>query len=73
MTAPPLLSPDTGLADWSLDNALKRHVDAVLDYTEGDHGWAADEMGVNRSTLYRWRRAWREGRTARVPEKGVRR
>lgn len=67
MTAPPLLP--NGLADWSLDSALKRHVAAVLEYCDGDLEWAASELGINRSTLYRWRKAWAEGRTARLASK----
>lgn len=72
MTAPPLLSPDTGLADWSLDNALKRHVAAALDYCEGDREWAASELGINRTTLGRWLNAWSRGQTARQATKGAR-
>lgn len=71
MIAPPLISPSNGLADWSLDSALRRHVAAVLEYTEGDLAWAAAELRVNVSTLYRWRKAWDEGRAARVARKGV--
>lgn len=67
---PPLIRPDTGLADWTLDSALKRHVAEVLRYTGGDQVWAADELGMNPTTLHRWLRRWESGLVAREERKG---
>lgn len=62
---PPLINPANGLANFSVDAAIQRHVAEVLAYTEGDHGWAASELGVDASTLYRWLRGWASGRQMR--------
>lgn len=70
MLNPPPPLGENGLVDWSLDSALRRHVAEVLRYTEGDQEWAADELRVNRSTLYRWLRRWFSGVDARMPRKG---
>ena len=58
MLRPPALIGDRGIADWTLDAAIQRHVAEVLLYTGGDQRWAADELGVDESTLYRWLRRW---------------
>lgn len=57
LSPPPLLACN-GLADWSLENAIRRHVAEVLRYTAGDQQWAADELGVNPSTVHRWLKSW---------------
>jgi hypothetical protein len=57
VTADDFLGPN-GLADWSIDSLLRRHVETVLVYTQGDLGWAADELGISVSTLWRWRQDW---------------
>jgi transcriptional regulator of acetoin/glycerol metabolism len=54
---PPVLRRN-GIADLTLDSALKRHVHFVLDYTGGHLSWAADELGVSPSTVYRWLKRW---------------
>lgn len=64
LSAPPLIAGN-GLADWSLEHAIRRHVAEVLRYTEGDQQWAAEALGVNPSTLYRWLREW--GSQAKEP------
>lgn len=66
LAPPPLISPRTGLADWSLNAAMQRHVAEVLRYTGGDQRWAADELGVDESTVYRWLRRWAAGETANL-------
>lgn len=59
---PPPLIGDNGIANWSIQLAIQRHVAAVLEYTGGDQGWASSELGVNPSTLYRWLREYRGSR-----------
>lgn len=52
-----------GLADMTVETVKRRLVLSALSYCGGDVDWAAQELGVNQSTLYRWRRRWqREGR-----------
>lgn len=65
MLNPPPLIGANELADWSLDRALRRHVAEVLLYTGGDQRWAADEMGIAESTVYRWLRSWANNRAVR--------
>ena len=48
----------TGLANFNLDTALRRHIFMALDYCAGDMKWAAVELGISGSTLYRWCRQW---------------
>lgn len=56
-TPPPLMRP-SGLADLRLSSALKRHVALAIEYCGGDLKWAAEELEVDRSTLWRWLRGW---------------
>jgi DNA-binding protein Fis len=53
LVAPPFLDK-YGIADLSMASAKLRHVVLVLEYTEGNMRWAADELGVNAATLWRW-------------------
>jgi hypothetical protein len=55
---PPSWFTATGIIDHTLESAIRRHVSFVLDYTEGELDWAAQELGVNASTLWRWRKQW---------------
>lgn len=71
MLAPPLIGP-SGLADWSVENALRRHVAAVLAYTEGSVVWAAAELGVSEVTVRRWLATW-EGSSGGEVETAIRR
>lgn len=56
-----IASRPNGLVDYTIDGAIRRHVEMVLDYTGGDYAWACEELGVDRKTLYRWQRAWDAG------------
>ncbi len=59
-----------GLGDFNLERAIQRHVQFTLDYTDGNYKWAADEMGINPSTIHRWREAWaRAGVQLRPPSR----
>lgn len=49
---------ENGLADLRVTTAVRRLAEWVLDYCGGDATWAADELGVNVSTLRRWVKAW---------------
>lgn len=51
----------SGLVDYTVRSATRRHVAMVLDYTGGNLGWAADELGVNKTTLWRWIREDNKG------------
>ena len=53
MPRPPLAYPN-GILDLRLDSAIRRHVSDVLDYCGGQRIWAAQELGVDLSTLWRW-------------------
>lgn len=50
-----------GITRWSVSEAVHRHVEECLHYTGFDYAWAADELGVNVSTLFRWRKRWASG------------
>lgn len=54
----PLAFERNGLRRWSLDEAIQRHVTDCVNYAEGDYKWAADELRIDVSTLFRWRRRW---------------
>ncbi len=60
-----------GLADLNLRRSMARTIAFALDYCTDelgnvDYAWAADELGVDRSTLYRWRKACEAGREVRL-------
>jgi hypothetical protein len=61
---PPDFTP-TGMLDLKLATAIQRHAANVLIYTRGNVSWAAQELGINSVTLWRWRRAWELGRRVR--------
>lgn len=65
MRSPPWIRPN-GLADLTLSSAMQRHILFVLDYTEGDVRWAAQELGIHQSTLWRWRNAMKNGQPRRL-------
>ena len=50
-----------GIPDFSLHHAAMRHIEMVLDYTDGDTAWAAQELGIHRTTLGRWQKAAARG------------
>jgi two-component system response regulator HydG len=41
-----------------LDDVIRRHVESVLDAESGNKARAAKVLGVDLSTLYRWRQKW---------------
>ena len=55
---PPPLVRENGMIDWTLDHALQRHIRACLRYCGGNRKWAASELGVNESTVFRRTRKW---------------
>jgi len=57
---------DNGLADWNLGRAIARHIDEALEYCEGDKKWAARELGISGSTLWRHLKARNEGKAQTV-------
>lgn len=57
----------SGLANLSLDNAIRVHVQWVLEYTDGSLSWAAEELGIDKATLYRHRERWRLPVKRRAP------
>lgn len=52
---PPAMNLASGIADLTLASAIHRHLVLVLDYTCGDLTWAAEELNVNVTTLWRMR------------------
>jgi hypothetical protein len=68
---PPWSRPN-GIADLTLASALQRHVSMVLDYCEGSVHWAAHEMGIDPSTLYRWRLTLERGDPLDYGSRGIR-
>lgn len=49
---------DNGLVDLRVEPVIRRLAEFALEYCEGSVGWAADELGVNPSTLRRWLYQW---------------
>lgn len=64
--APPWMRPN-GLADLTLESAIRRHIVLVLEYADGQKDWAAEEMGISPSTLYRELKRWDQGLSVRRP------
>lgn len=62
---PPPWHRPTGILDLSVRSAILRHVAYVLDYTDGRRDWAADELQINKSTLWRWVQTAHEPRRPR--------
>jgi transcriptional regulator of acetoin/glycerol metabolism len=60
---------ESGVADLTLASAVRRHIVLVLEYTDGHQQWAADELGIHTTTLYRILRDWDHRRTW-VPRSG---
>lgn len=67
--APPVIYPHNGLADLRLSSAIHRHVLAVIEYTEGNMSWAADELAIDSVTLWRFVNEFRGVTTSRGPRK----
>lgn len=44
--------------DLNVRRLTRAHVEAVCDEYGPDHAWMY--LGISRSTLYKWRREWRE-------------
>jgi transcriptional regulator of acetoin/glycerol metabolism len=63
---PPPWNHPNGLIDLTLDSAIRRHIVRVLEYTDGQKDWAAEEMGISPSTLYRELKRWDQGRPKNV-------
>lgn len=59
--APPLFHAN-GLADLRLHSAIRRHMAMVLEYCSGDITWAAEELGVDRTTVWRTLKNWEAAR-----------
>jgi two-component system, NtrC family, response regulator HydG len=55
--APTLSWPALDRAPWTLDRLNRAYTEWVIEQTGGDKPRAAEILGVNLSTLYRWRRA----------------
>ena len=43
----------------TVDDLVRSYVEGVLAYTKGNKSRAARILGVDESTLYRWRQRWR--------------
>lgn len=50
---------DRQIVDLTLETWTRRHIAFVLEYTKGHKKWAADELGVDITTLRRWQREWK--------------
>lgn len=48
----PFLNPK-GIADLRMGSAVIRHVWLVIDYCDGNLAWAAQELGIHRTSLWR--------------------
>lgn len=49
---------ENGLADMRVESVIRRLAEFALEYCGGNFEWAADELGVNETTLRRWLKAW---------------
>ncbi|HKQ57970.1 MAG TPA: helix-turn-helix domain-containing protein [Candidatus Eisenbacteria bacterium] len=58
---PPPICYASGIADLTLRSAVLRHISLVLEYTGGRQKWAAQELGIDSSTLWRWLKSARDG------------
>lgn len=49
---------ENGLVDLRVDRVVRHLAEFALEYTGGKIEWAANELGVNPSTLRRWMYEW---------------
>ena len=64
--APPLVRP-SGLADLTMLTAKRRAIALALEYCDGDIEWAAEELAIDRTTLWRHLKRWESARPPTRP------